>query len=195
MNKKHVRIASIGIGIAITAIIYIVCINFWIMGVDETEINIATTLEGQNNAVETALDNMINTIVNQHNVNKEFAEKFIVVAEEQSNSRKGGSLFKSTTEAANKLGIPETTYLKIMNTIQGEFDEFKSSQDLLTSKWEEHKKWVLTPYHNNPWYAFGMGPSLKSKLKDKPKMISSENVKGAMQTKTYDGTKLLNVEK
>lgn len=195
MNKTKKIV--IGIGIAVIAIVYVVCINFWSMGCDQTEIDMATFFEGQKNVVETSMDNMINTIVNQHQVNRQLAKDIITVsvavAEAEASGRKGGSLFKSSTEAskaANTLGIPETTYIKIMNTVQGEFDEFKSSQDLLTSLWVEHQKWVLSPHHNNPWYALGMGPRLKSRLKDKPEMISSQAVKDAQKTKTYDGTNL-----
>jgi len=181
----------VGIGLAIVAVVYVVCIMFWTMGVENTEINMSTVLEGQNNVVETSMDNMINTVVNQFKVNKQFAKDFIAVAAAQSSGRKGGLLFKSSTEAANKLGIPETTYLKMMNSIEGKLAEFKSSQDILTSKWEEHKKWCLNKFHNSPFFALGMGPSLASKVQKKPKMISSESVKGAMETKTYDGTKLI----
>ena len=181
----------IGIGLAVVAVIYVVCINFWTMGVVREEVNLSTVLEGQTNVVETSMDNMTNTIVNTYKVKKSFAKDFIAVAVAQSGGRKGGALFKSSTEAANKLGVPENIYLKMMNTIQGELDGFKSSQDMLTSKWEEHKKWCKDPYHNNPFFALGMGPSLASKVQAKPKMISSESVKGAMETKTYDGTKLI----
>ena len=181
----------IGIGVAIVVAVYLICIAFWTMSVNKTEIDMATVLDGQTNVVETSMDNMINTIVNQFKVNKQFAKDFIAVAAAQSSGRAGGSLFKSSTEAANKLGIPETTYLKMMNSIEGKLAEFKSSQDILTSKWEEHKKHCLSPYHNNPFFALGMGPSLASKVKEKPKMISSESVKDSMKTKKFDGTKLI----
>jgi len=181
----------VGLGVAAVVAVYVVFIYFWSMGVVKTEINLSTVLDGQTNVVETSMDTMVNTIVNKFKVNKQFAKDFIAVAEAQSVGRKGGLLFKSSTEAANKLGIPETIYLKMMNSIEGKLAEFKSSQDVLTSKWEEHKKFCLNPYHNSPAFALGMGPSLASKVQPKPKMISSKSVKGAMETKTYDGTNLI----
>jgi len=46
---------------------------------------------------------MINTVVNQFKVNKQFAKDFIAVAAAQSSGRKGGLLFKNSTEAAKVL--------------------------------------------------------------------------------------------
>jgi|18_taG_2_1085343.scaffolds.fasta_scaffold01912_12 hypothetical protein len=87
----------IGIGLAVVAVIYVVCINFWTMGVVREEVNLSTVLEGQTNVVETSMDNMTNTIVNTYKVKKSFAKDFIAVAVAQSGGRKGGALFKSST--------------------------------------------------------------------------------------------------
>jgi hypothetical protein len=181
----------IGVSVAVIALIWVICINVYTTNCEQTELDMATLLEGQEKVVQTTMDNMINTIVNTFKVNKKFAKDFIAVAEAQSSGRKGGSLFKSSTEAANKLGIPETTYLKIMNTVQGELDEFKSAQDLATSQWVAHKQWVMSPWHNNHMLHLGMGPRLKSKLRKQPEMITSQAVKEASKTKTYDGTNLI----
>jgi len=178
-------------GVLTIVVIYVISIQLWTMGVDKQEIKLSNTYDAQFNVVETQMDNMINTIVNQFKVNKKFAKDFIAVAVAQSAGRKGGGLFKSSTEAANKLGVPETTYLKMMNSIEGKLNEFKSSQDVLTSKWNSHKDWCQDPFHNNPFFALGMGPSLESEVKEKPKMISSGSVKEAMKTKKFDGTKLI----
>jgi len=187
MNKT----AWIIIGLVVIVAVYAVSIQLWKMGVNKDEISKANIYDAQSNVVETQMDNMINTIVNQFKVNKKFAKDFIAVAVAQSAGRKGGGLFKSSTEAANKLGVPENTYLKMMNSIEGKLNEFKGSQDLLTSMWNKHKDWCQDPFHNNPFFALGMGPSLESKVKEKPVMISSSSVKEAVETKTFDGTKLI----
>jgi len=109
----------IGLGVAAIAIIYVVCINFWTMGVEGEEIARGNSVVAQVNVVETSMDTMINTIVNEFKVPQQFAKDFIAAAVVQSGGRKGGLLFKSNAEAANKFGIPETLYLKMMNTIEG----------------------------------------------------------------------------
>jgi hypothetical protein len=188
----------IGISVAVIAIIWIVCINVYTTNCEQTEIEMATGVKAQVKVVSTAMDTMINIIVNNFKVNKKLAKDIITqsvaVAEAEASGRKGGALFKSSTEstrAAMKLGIPETTYLKMMNTIQGELDDFKSAQNMLTSKWESHQNFVLSPWHNNHMLHFGMGPRLKSKLLPEPEMITSQAVKDAQKTKTYDGTNLI----
>ena len=179
------------IGAVVLIAVYVLCINLWTMGVTKEEIKKANVYAAQFNVVETQIDNTVSTIVNTYKVPDKFAKDFIAVALAQSSGRKGGVLFKSNTEAANKLGITDTLYAKIMNTTEGKLNELKSSQDVLTSMWKEHKNWCEDPFHNNPFFALGMGPSLIGKVKQKPEMITSELTKKAVKTKKLDTMNLI----
>jgi len=171
-------------GVGVVATIVIVSIFVWTMNVNKQEIGLSNRYDAQYNVVETSLDTMRNTLVNQFKVNKKFAEDFVKVAMAQSEGRKGGVLFKSSTEAANKLGIDQDMYIKMMNAIEGQLAAFKSSQDTLTDVWREHKTFCENPWHNIIWLA------LKNKVKPQPKMISTSVTKKAIETKILDANLL-----
>ena len=61
----------------------------WKMGVMKQEIALSNRYEAQFNVVETTLDTMRKTIMNQHKCTKEWAEKFIAVVSEQAKGRPG----------------------------------------------------------------------------------------------------------
>ncbi|HUS50099.1 MAG TPA: hypothetical protein VMZ91_08030 [Candidatus Paceibacterota bacterium] len=171
-------------GIGLVAVIVIISMFVWSMGVYKTEVGLSNRYDAQFNVVETSLDQMRNTLVNQFKVNKKFAEDFVKVAMAQSEGRKGGGLFKSFTEASNKLGIDQEMYIKMMNAIEGQLAAFKSSQDTLTDVWREHKTFCENPWHNILWLA------LNEKVKPQPKMISTSITKKAVETKILDANLL-----
>ena len=150
------------------------------MGVARQEIALRRGYEAQFNAVENTIDAARKILINKYKVKKNFANDFIKVVMAQSEGRKGGALFKSNSEAANKLGMSEKIYLDMMNSIQGELSAIKSSQNLLTSKWEEHTKFCEDPWHNILWLSY------EGKITERPEMISSGVTKDAMKTKVLD---------
>lgn len=147
---------------------------FWTMGIKRTENVLAKRYSAQENVVETTLDKMRKTLINQFKVKESFANDFIKVVAAQAEGRKGGSLVKLNAEAANKLGITPEIYMTMMNSISGEMDNFKRSQDTFTDIWREHETWCTDPYH--AWL-------IGNRVKPRPEMISSEVAKEAMQTK------------
>jgi len=184
----------IGIASAAIILIYVICVNVYTTNCEQTELDMSSAIDGQPKVIETMMDNAINTIVNNFKVNRMQAKDAIELAQAKASGRKGGLLFKSNTEAASHFGVTPSTYGKMMNTIEGKLAGFKSAQDKLTSMWVEHKKFVLSPWHNGHWMHLGMGPHLASKLLPEPEMISSQAVKEAQKTKTFDGTNLINIE-
>jgi hypothetical protein len=89
-------------------------------------------------------------------------------------------MIKASVEASNTLGIPPELYSQMMNTISGELDSFKRSQDMMTDIWLQHKNWCEDPYHNMLWLDFEV------KIIEKPVMISGGKAKKAIETKILD---------
>jgi len=194
--------ALVGIAVAVVVVLTLVCWTFWKMNVAKGEIALANRYEAQFNVVETTLDTMRKTIMNQHKCTKEWADNFIKVVAQQAAGRSGlagrtqntggaegavaavtasgggtGFTFARESEA---LGIPQDLYMKLANAIEGKLAEFKRSQDVLTDVWQTHKTYCEDPYHN--W----LGVSLVGKVKPKPEMISSTVTKQAIETKVLD---------
>ena len=176
MNKPLIVAVSI-IGLII---LFFVCFWLYGMGVQRGYIGLKNRYEAQFNEVETTLDNMIKTIKNQAQVKDDFAKDFIAVVMAQTEGRKGGSLIKAHSEAANTLGITPELYEKLANSIAGELDQFKRSQDTLTDVWRQYNTFCEDPWHNIMWLSYA------DKVKDRPEMISGGKAKKAIETKELD---------
>ncbi|MFW6121981.1 MAG: hypothetical protein ACOC80_13950 [Petrotogales bacterium] len=167
----------VGIGVIGVSVIIALSLIAWIMGIYNTEIELSNSYDAQFNTVETTLDTMRKTIMNQYKVNQDYADKFIQVVSQQTEGRKGGALFKSSTEAANKLGMSSELYTKMINSIEGQMASFKRSQDTLTDVWRSHK--TFCQRIPNSWFIGG-------RVKEKPEMISSTISKKVVETKELD---------
>jgi hypothetical protein len=191
-NKKTLVV----VGSVVTLAIFVAVVAIGCVGIINTEVKLANRYEAQFNVVETTLDNMRKTIMNQHKCTKEWADKFIAVVSKQAEGRSGmsgrvkgggtggvaavaasggtGFTFARESEA---LGIPQDLYLKLSNSIEGKLAEFKRSQDVLTDVWRSHKTHCQV---------FPNSLFVGDKVKEKPEMISSEVAKEAMKTKKLD---------
>jgi len=176
MNK------SVIITLSVVGLIVLFFISFWFygMGVKRDYVGLKNRYEAQFNEVETTLDNMIKTIKNQAKVKDDFAKDFIAVVMAQAEGRKGGSLLKMQNESANMLGITPELYTKLANSIAGELDQFKRSQDTLTDVWRQYNTFCEDPWHNILWLSY------EGKIKDKPEMISGAKAKKAVETKELE---------
>jgi hypothetical protein len=184
----------VAIAVAISVVLAFGCTTFWKMGVAKGEIGLANRYDAQFNVVETTLDTMRKTIMNQHKCTTEWADKFIAVVSEQGSGRPGAfakagnapagsglmALGGTGYKESESLGIPDKLYEKLSNSIDGKLAEFKRSQDVLTDVWRAHKTYCEDPFHN--W----IGLALASKVKEKPVMISSSVTKKAIETKVLD---------
>lgn len=182
----------IGLTVAAGILGLIMVIGIWIAGVFNGEIALANRYDAQANVVETALDTMRKTIMNQHNCTKEWADKFISVVTLQASGRGGNKVVLPDGNAvagvaavgagtslqigreSESLGIPQELYLKLANSIEGKLSEFKRAQDVQTDVWREHKTYCQNVYRS--WL-------VGSRIKPKPEMISSEITKDAILTK------------
>ena len=180
-EKKGVNKPLI-IGLSVAGLIVLFVISFWMygMGVKSDFVKLKFRYDAQFNEVETTLDNMIKTIKNQAKVKDSFAKDFIAVVMAQAEGRKGGSLLKMQNESANMLGITPELYTKLQNSIAGELDQFKRSQDTLTDVWRQYNTFCENPWHNILWLSYD------GKIKDKPVMISGGKAKKAIETKELD---------
>ena len=176
MNKTTLIL----IGLIVLVVVLVLGWFFWINNVKKAEIGLSNRFDAQSNVVETTLDTMRNTIVNIMKCTREHADKVIEVVAAQTEGRKGGSLFKATSES-EALGLTPELYMKVANAIEGQLGALKSSQDVQTDIWRQHKTFCEDPYHNM------LRLSLIGKVKPKPEMISSEITKETMNTKVFDG--------
>ena len=181
MKKTIVAASIIVLSLVVTLFLWI-----WTMNVNKGQIKLSNGYDAQVNVVETTMDNMRKTLMNDFKVQRNFADDFIKVVASQASGRTGGALFKANTEAANKLGVSTELYAKMMNAIEGKLAEFKRSQDVLTDRWREHTDYCQDPYHNILWL------SLETKVKSRPEMITSDVAKDAMNTKRLDDNLLGN---
>lgn len=185
----------VGLGIAVMLVAMVAIGVGWYFSVCNGEVRLANRYDAQFNVVETSLDTMRKTIMNQHNCTKEWADKFIAVVAQQASGRGGNKVVLPDGNAvagvaavgagtslqigreSEALGIPATLYTQLANSIEGKLAEFKRSQDVLTDVWREHKTFCETK--PNSWIVGG-------KIKPKPEMISSEITKDAIKTKKLD---------
>lgn len=197
MSKRKM----VGIGIGVVVVLMILLAVFGTIRIINTEIGLSNRFVAQLNVVETSLDTMRKTIMNQHNCTKEWADRFIAVVTEQAKGRSGAmaqipaveagkvaaeSLPRFRVEAAARdmsfqfsreseaLGIPPALYMQLANSIEGKLAEFKRSQDVLTDVWREH-----TTYCQK----FPNSLFVNGKVKSKPEMITSAATKEAVATK------------
>lgn len=160
------------LGIIASVVVFCVVVLIWIMNIFNTEISLDNRYDAQFNVVETQMDNMRKTLMNQHSVTESFAEDFIKVASVQSDGRKGGGLLKFSTESQS-LGITPELYATMLASIQGELDDFTRQQNTLTDIWREH-----TTYCEQFPNRFLIG----GEVNPKPEMITSTISKDAMKT-------------
>lgn len=155
--------------------VFVVAVAIWVMGIFNGEVQLRTKFEAQQNLVESTMDTMRKTLMNQYQVSKDFADTFVKCVVAQSEGRKGGGLFKMVTEASGNVNQGFTPELasKMMNSIEGKMAEFKRAQDVYTDVWREHKTFCSTMPN-----ALLVG----AKVMPKPVVISSEVSKEAMKT-------------
>jgi len=178
-------------------IVTLLCSAMWAVGIKNGEITLANRYDAQFNVVETTLDTMRKTIMNQHNCTKEWADKFIAVVVAQASGRAGmvtdgpevgpnaknaavtaavasGGVGINVSRESEALGLSPALYVQLANSIEGQLAAFKRSQDVLTDVWREHKTFCQK---------FPASLMVGGKIKPKPEMISSTATKEAMVTK------------
>jgi hypothetical protein len=184
-------------GVAVLMVLVLVLAVAWYFGVVNGEISLGRRYDAQFNVVETALDTMRKTIMNQHTCTKEWADSFIAVVSKQAEGRSGavagnvpvektavvaaavtsGGLGVNVSRESEALGIPPALFTQLANSIEGKLAEFKRAQDVLTDVWREHTTYCQRL--PNCWIVGG-------KEKPKPEMISSTITKKAIEEKKLD---------
>jgi len=186
----------VSLGIVGVIVLLLICIISWFIGVKNGEITLANRYEAQFNVVETTLDTMRKTIMNQTKCTREWAEKFIAVVMAQAAGRSGvvaggaeagpnaknaavaaavgsGGLGINVSRESEALGLTPALYQQLANSIEGKLAEFKRSQDTLTDIWQTHKTFCQK---------FPASLVVGDKVKPKPRMITSEDTKAAVAT-------------
>jgi len=148
-------------------------IALYFMGTLNTQNGLAVRYQAQTKVVETTMDTMRKTLMNQYGVHKDVADTFIKVAALKAGGHSGGSLFKSVTEASGNTiqGFSPEVAMKMMTSIEGKMDEFKRSQETWVDVWRQHHTYV-TNYPQALW--------LSGKAFPEPKIITSSTAKAAM---------------
>jgi len=102
--------------------------------------NRAVMLENKFNAIvsenKTSMDNMWKTIQQKYQIKSDYSREMVQLMNAAIEGRKGGSLFKSTTEAMP--GLDASIYKDVMASIEGKRDMFKRSQDMQIEIKREH---------------------------------------------------------
>jgi hypothetical protein len=168
------------------------------MNVIRGEVELSSRFDAQHNVVETSLFRMRTTIKNMHQCTTEWADKFIEVVAMQARGRQGNQMnLPQGSEnggiiAANAgmsmqigreseaLGIPSDLYMRLSNAIEGQIASFVRQQDILTDIWREHAAYCKNPYNNI------LGLNMQSKVMDRPKMITSQDTKNAIESGIMD---------
>ena len=172
MNKNIL----IAIGAVVVVLVMVACLFIWRMNIQKTQIALNNRYEAQSNEMQTSLNTMRTTIVNQLKCTREFADKFIAVVAKQAEGRTGGGMFKFNKESES-LGLSPDMYMKLANSIEGQTHAFKRSQDTLTDIWQTHKTFCENPWHNI------LGLNMVQYVHEKPEMIISAETKEAVKTK------------
>ena len=171
MNKALI----IGGGIVASMFVLALVGVIWTISIFNGEVRLHTKFDAQKNVVESTMDTMRKVLMNQYQVNKDFADTFVKCVAMQAEGRKGGSLFKMVTESSGNViqGFTPELASKMMNSIEGKMNEFKRAQDVYVDVWREHKTFCSV-----------MPNSLfvGAKVLPQPVVISSNSSKEAMET-------------
>lgn len=172
MSKKTI----VGLSIAGAFLLLVIIFIGWYFSVVNGEVRLANRYDAQFNVVETTLDTMRKTLMNQYKITKESADQVIRAVMAQTEGRKGGSIFKSVTESPVS-GMSLDMYKSMTASIEGQLAAFKRSQDTLTDIWREHRTYCeVAP---NSWF-------VGEEIKPKPEMISSDITKSIISSKQQD---------
>jgi hypothetical protein len=183
----------VGLSLAGLFLLTVIGIGCWYVGVKNTEVTLANRYDAQFNVVETTLDTMRKTIMNQTKCTREWADKFLAVVMAQASGRSGvvagntgvsknaavagavasGGMGINVSRESESLGLKPELYQQLANSIEGKLEEFKRSQDTLTDIWQTHKTFCQK---------FPASLVVGDKIKTKPQMISSSDTKDAIKT-------------
>jgi hypothetical protein len=162
-------------------VVLVLGMMMWAMGIYNTEVSLRNRYLAQKKTIETAHDKMWKTLKQQFKINTKYEETFkaglLAVAE----GRKGGSLFKSSSESSSQLGLSDEIYTKMMNSIDGQRAMLKRHQDVYADIWRQHKTHCEKMPNN-----FFVG----GKVLEEPSMISSTATKNAIETGVDDDISL-----
>ena len=191
--KKSTVVTIVVIGILAVAMF---SVHLKRLGIRRTEIGLSKRLDAQTSVVETSLFEMRTSIKNIHACTDEWADKFIQTVSKQVEGRPGAAMSRpaggmigaltggggiGVSRESEALGIPQDLYMKLANAIEGKLASFKRSQDTLTDVWRAHATYCEDPILNDLWMV-----DLRSKIRDKPEMITSAETKKAVETKQMD---------
>ena len=146
----------------------------WYINVCNTELTMATAYKMKTSNVEMHLDAMRKILGGKYKMTKEYADAFIKAVAANADGRKGGGLVKFSTESNAKIGIDDKMYTEMSNSIAGEIDNFKRSQQEALDSWGVHYAYCLSIPNS-----FIIG----GRVKPQPEVISSEVTKAAIKTK------------
>ena len=179
--KKSTIVTISAIAIAILIVLGVL---LKIQGSKNTDNRLRKAVAAQEKVVETSLDKMRKTLINQYKVNQEFAENFIKAAATLAEGRKGGDMFKMVTEAGGApQGFTPELAMKMMNSTAGEMAEFKRAQDTWVDKFRAHD----TFYDEYIFLGLTTNGNLCGRDRlEAPNVISSGVTKEAMATGVMD---------
>ncbi len=172
-------VGLVGGGLVLCVVVVMAGIALYWMGT----YNRSVMLENKFNAIvsenKTSLDNMWKTIQQKYQLKSDYSKEMTLLMNSAVEGRKGGSLFKSTTEAMP--GLDASIYKDVMATIEGKRDMFKRSQDMQIEIKREHDNLRTTM----PSSLFvGSRPELKLQL------ITSTRTDAAFESGKDDEVKL-----
>lgn len=120
----------------------VVLIGSYIISIYNAEVTLSQRYEAQISSRTICLDKIHKVLENSYNMTKESADKFIQSVVAATEGRKGGTgsllSMKSVQESAAGIGMPLDMYTTLLASIEGEFAEFKRSQDTLIDVYREH---------------------------------------------------------
>jgi len=181
MSKGLIKGLIIGGGLLLAFVVFVISVGMWYMGACNGEVAKRNTFEAKKKHVETGHDTMWKVIAQKYQIKGDYEGTFKDGLKAVSEGRKGGSIFKATTESNQQLGLSTDVYNQMMATIEGQRGALKREQDTLTDMWRNHKTYCETM----PRSFF-----LAGKVLPEPKMISSSRTKQAVETGIDDSVTL-----
>lgn len=152
---------------------------FWVVGVKRQEIALSNKYEAKAQDVRLTHDNMWKTLKEQFGIQEQYKETFLSGLAAVAEGRKGGSLFKMSTESSSQLGLSEKVFQDMMHSIDGKRAELMREQKVWVDVWKEHKTLC-----EDPIKGFVVG----DKILPEPKIIVSTRTQNAAETGIDDET-------
>lgn len=179
-NKKQSNVMDndTKTSIIVVSIIFIFAISMcWTLMVNG-EVKLRNEYNSLSIKANIVMDSMQRTLINEYEVNKDFAKKFVEVANVQAlgRSEKGSGASIKAFQESSALGISSEVHMKMMNSVSTNMIAYANIQAKLSDAYYKHQTYCMS-------FPASLFIGNKATLIEKPDIILSKESRNAIASK------------